>query len=118
MYFNRSILRMHGPAIDRFPTRMPPAPLRHKPTTWTLAHLRERYDGTAGPTKGLFIGRTFRTSMAKKKEPELRFQCLKCYKTYKGPEAEQKALDCCGSFIQGYWKYYSRWGDKMKWYGR
>lgn len=56
--------------------------------------------------------------MAKKKEPELRFQCLKCYKTYKGENGEQKALDCCGSFIQAYWKYYSRWGVKHRWYGR
>ena len=56
--------------------------------------------------------------MAKKKEPELRFQCLMCYKTYKGEEGEQKALDCCGSYVQVYWKYYSRWGEKLKWYGR
>ena len=53
------------------------------------------------------------------------FQCLNCYKTYKakGPskeeqdEAEQRALDCCGSFIQGFYVNYRRWGIQ-KWYGR
>ena len=53
------------------------------------------------------------------------FQCLNCYKTYKakGPskeeqdQAEQKALDCCGSFIQGFYVNYRRWGIQ-KWYGR
>lgn len=53
------------------------------------------------------------------------FQCLNCYKTYKakGPskeeqdQAEQKALDCCGSFIQGFYVNYRRWGVQ-KWYGR
>lgn len=53
------------------------------------------------------------------------FQCLNCYKTYKadGPtkedqdKAEQKALDCCGSFIQGFYVNYRRWGIQ-KWYGR
>ena len=53
------------------------------------------------------------------------FQCLNCYKTYKakGPSkeeqdvAEQKALDCCGSFIQGFYVNYRRWGIQ-KWYGR
>ncbi len=55
--------------------------------------------------------------MAKQKAPELRFQCLNCYKTYKGPDAEQKALDCCGSFIQGWWANYNKWG-KQHWFGR
>jgi hypothetical protein len=56
--------------------------------------------------------------MAKKaKEVDLRFQCLNCYKTYKGPDAEQKALDCCGSFIQGWWANYSKWG-RQYWFGR
>lgn len=56
-------------------------------------------------------------AMAKEKPLELRWQCLNCYKTHRGPDAEKKALDCCGSFIQGYWKNYSKWG-KQKWYGR
>lgn len=52
------------------------------------------------------------------KEPEkLCFQCLNCYKVYKGDDAEQKALDCCGSFIQGFYINYRRWGIQ-KWYGR
>jgi len=56
--------------------------------------------------------------MAKKEKPlELRWQCLNCYKTYKGPDAEQKALDCCGSFTQGYYVNYRKWGVQ-KWYGR
>ncbi|MCQ2079140.1 MAG: hypothetical protein MJZ38_03685 [archaeon] len=53
------------------------------------------------------------------------FQCLNCYKSYKAkgttPEdeadAEQKTLDCFGSFIQGYYVNYRRWGIQ-KWYGR
>lgn len=53
----------------------------------------------------------------RKAPPVLCFQCLNCYKTYKGDEAEQKALDCCGSFIQGFYKNYRRWGCQ-KWYGR
>lgn len=53
----------------------------------------------------------------KEKQPELRWQCLNCYRTYKGPDAEQKALDCCGSVVQGWWANYNKWG-KQKWYGR
>lgn len=53
----------------------------------------------------------------KEKQPELRWQCLNCYRTFKGPDAEQKALDCCGSVVQGWWANYNRWG-KQKWYGR
>ena len=57
------------------------------------------------------------TSMKAEKQPELRWQCLNCYKTYKGPDAEQKALDCCGSIVQGWWANYNKWG-RQKWYGR
>lgn len=45
------------------------------------------------------------------------FQCLNCYKVYKGEGCEQKALDCCGSFTQGFYVNYRRWGIQ-KWYGR
>lgn len=45
------------------------------------------------------------------------FQCLNCYRVYEGPDCEQKALDCCGSFTQGFYKNYRRWGVQ-KWYGR
>ena len=55
---------------------------------------------------------------AKQKQLELRSQCLNCYKTFKGPDAEQKALDCCGSLVQTWWANYSKWGLKQKWYGR
>lgn len=55
--------------------------------------------------------------MKSEKQPELVWQCLSCHKTYKGPDAEQKALDCCGSVVQGWWANYNRWG-KQKWYGR
>jgi len=55
--------------------------------------------------------------MAKTKEPELTWKCLDCYRLYRGEGAEQKALDCCGSLIQGVWVNYNRWG-KQKWYGR
>ena len=55
--------------------------------------------------------------MKQTKEPELRWQCLNCYKVYKGAEGEQKALDCCGSLIQGWWTNYGKWG-KQNWYGR
>jgi len=55
--------------------------------------------------------------MKQTKEPELRWQCLNCYKIYKGAEGEQKALDCCGSVIQGWWTNYGKWG-KQNWYGR
>jgi hypothetical protein len=55
--------------------------------------------------------------MAKEKAPELKWQCLNCYKVHSGPHAEQKALNCCGSFTQGYWTNYNKWG-KQKWYGR
>ena len=56
-------------------------------------------------------------SMKQTKEPELRWQCLNCYKVYKGAEGEQQALDCCGSLIQGWWTNYGKWG-KQNWYGR
>ena len=53
--------------------------------------------------------------MSKKdKAPEMRYQCLKCYKTHK---TEQKALDCCGSMIQAWCINYNKWG-KQHWYGR
>jgi len=55
--------------------------------------------------------------MAKEKPQELRWQCLDCYKVHRGKDAEKKALDCCGSFIQGYYVNYTRWGTQ-KWYGR
>ena len=58
-----------------------------------------------------------RKAMKAEKQPELRSQCLNCYKTFKGPDAEQKALDCCGSLVQTWWANYNRWG-KQKWYGR
>ena len=57
------------------------------------------------------------TPMKAEKQPELVWQCLNCHKTYKGPDAEQKALDCCGSIVQGWWANYNKWG-KQKWYGR
>ena|GEM_PF-758402 len=46
--------------------------------------------------------------------PNMRFQCLKCYRTFKD---EQAALDCCGSLIQAWSTNYRRWG-KQNWYGR
>jgi rRNA maturation endonuclease Nob1 len=49
-----------------------------------------------------------------KDEPQMRYQCLKCYKTFK---SEQAALDCCGSLIQAWSTNYTRWG-KQHWYGR
>ena len=52
--------------------------------------------------------------MAKEKKPEMRYQCLGCYKTHK---TEQKALDCCGSMIQAWCINYNKWG-KQHWYGR
>ena len=52
--------------------------------------------------------------MAKEKKPEMRYQCLRCYRTYK---SEQKALDCCGSMIQAWCINYNKWG-KQHWYGR
>ena len=36
----------------------------------------------------------------KEKKPELTWKCLDCYRTYKGPDAEQKALNCCNSVVQ------------------
>ncbi len=54
---------------------------------------------------------------AKNDEAYLVWQCLNCHKTYKGSDAEQKALDCCGSVTQGWWANYGKWG-KQKWYGR
>ena len=59
----------------------------------------------------------FPSPMKAEKKPELRWQCLNCYRTYKGEDSEQKALDCCGSVVQGWWANYARWG-KQKWYGR
>ena len=56
-------------------------------------------------------------AMAKDKPLELRWQCLNCYKTHRGADAEKKALACCGSFTQGYWVNYRKWGTQ-KWYGR
>ena len=53
-------------------------------------------------------------TMAKEKKPEMRYQCLGCYRTYK---TEQKALDCCGSMIQAWCINYNKWG-KQHWYGR
>ena len=53
-------------------------------------------------------------TMAKEKKPEMRYQCLGCYKTHK---TEQKALDCCGSMIQAWCINYNKWG-KQHWYGR
>ena len=53
----------------------------------------------------------------RKSPPVLCFQCLNCNKVFKGEGAEQKALDCCGSFIQGVYVNYKRWGFQ-KWYGR
>lgn len=50
----------------------------------------------------------------KVKAPEMRYQCLKCYKTHK---TEQAALDCCGSMIQGWAINYNKWG-RGHWYGR
>ncbi len=55
--------------------------------------------------------------MKPEKKPELAWKCLDCYKTYKGPDGEQKALNCCGSIVQGVWINYNKWG-KHKWYGR
>ncbi|MBR7153050.1 MAG: hypothetical protein IKD00_04845 [Candidatus Methanomethylophilaceae archaeon] len=52
------------------------------------------------------------------KQPELVWKCLTCYKSYKGADGEQKALDCCGSIAQGVWVNYSKWGSRLKWYGR
>ncbi|MCL2786533.1 MAG: hypothetical protein FWD81_04875 [Methanomassiliicoccaceae archaeon] len=51
---------------------------------------------------------------AAKGEPQMRYQCLKCYKTFKD---EQTALDCCGSLTQAWSTNYTRWG-KQHWYGR
>lgn len=53
--------------------------------------------------------------MAKEKKSELRYQCLKCYKTHK---TEEGALNCHDSAIQAWWTNYTRWGVKQRWYGR
>ena len=58
-----------------------------------------------------------REAMSAEKKPELAWKCLDCYRTYKGPDGEQKALNCCNSIVQGVWINYSKWG-KHKWYGR
>ncbi|MBQ3685056.1 MAG: hypothetical protein II933_01390 [Candidatus Methanomethylophilaceae archaeon] len=55
--------------------------------------------------------------MKGEKPLELRSQCLNCYKTYKGEDCVQKALDCCGSLTQTWYVNYNKWG-KQKWYGR
>ncbi|MCL2143765.1 MAG: hypothetical protein FWH44_05875 [Methanomassiliicoccaceae archaeon] len=52
--------------------------------------------------------------MAKDKTPKMRYQCLRCYKTFND---EQHALDCCNSAIQAWSTNYARWG-KQHWYGR
>ena len=52
--------------------------------------------------------------MAKKKTPEIRYQCVHCWKVYK---SEQEALDCCDAPIQKFWNYYDKWG-RGHWYGR
>jgi len=49
-----------------------------------------------------------------KKEPQMRYQCLECYKTHKDEDA---ALNCCNSAIQAWSTNYRRWG-KQHWYGR
>lgn len=54
------------------------------------------------------------TMSKKNKAPEMRYQCLKCYKTHR---TEQEALDCCGSFIQAWTINYRKWGAGH-WYGR
>lgn len=69
------------------------------------------------PDITLITHSTLQPPMKAEKQPELRWQCLNCYRTFKGEEAEQKALDCCGSLIQGWWTNYAKWG-KQKWYGR
>lgn len=50
----------------------------------------------------------------KAKAPEMRYQCLKCYKTHK---TEEQALNCCGSMIQAWAINYNKWG-RGHWYGR
>ena len=55
--------------------------------------------------------------MKGEKPLELRSQCLNCYKTFKGDDCVQRALDCCGSLTQTWYVNYNRWG-KQKWYGR
>lgn len=53
--------------------------------------------------------------MAKKEKPqEMRYQCLKCYKTHK---TEESALNCHNSAIQAWSTNYMKWG-KQHWYGR
>ena len=39
-------------------------------------------------------------TMKAEKQPELVWQCLNCYRTYKGPDAQQKALDCCVELLE------------------
>ena len=48
---------------------------------------------------------------------EMSWKCLDCYRTYKGPNAEEKARACCNSIVQGVYINQTRWG-KHKWYGR
>ncbi|MCQ2086394.1 MAG: hypothetical protein MJY54_03120 [archaeon] len=52
--------------------------------------------------------------MARRREPQIRYQCLSCYRTHK---TEQDALKCCGSAIQGWMINYKKWG-RGHWYGR
>jgi hypothetical protein len=55
-----------------------------------------------------------RKESRRSKEPRMRYQCLKCYRTV---DDEQKALDCCDSLIQVWSTNHDRWG-KQHWYGR
>jgi hypothetical protein len=48
---------------------------------------------------------------------ETAWKCLGCYRTYKGPNAEEKARACCNTIAQGVYINQTRWG-KHKWYGR
>lgn len=64
--------------------------------------------------KNLFIGQSILDAMTEEKAPEMRYQCLNCYKTHK---TEQSALDCCNSMIQAWCINYNKWG-KQHWYGR
>ena len=84
------------------------------PTSWRRRYIMD--------IRKRVVWQTFNTDVSdsatmKEKQPELRWQCLNCYRTFKGPDAEQKALDCCGSVVQGWWANYNKWG-KQKWYGR
>ena len=71
----------------------------------------------ASRTQVLLMRLLINELMKAEKKPELAWKCLDCYKTYKGPDGEQKALNCCNSIVQGVWINYNKWG-KHKWYGR